>query len=278
MGADYVIHYSCRPKQTLGGGDDWRGTRRLIDLLKVRTLAAQMESLARKQGKKPAEVDLQRMTRNVATGKTTQEKVLYPDLITQLQPLQPLETDCKQCPVNALRDDFGCCGFLRYPIAASAEQWLLDRVQPADEVGGYYFLKAIDDLGYTGEPMKQWRAGGIFEAGAPVERSLDPDRPDETRVSTDQIWHALFGVGNELQSWHCGMILLWLGGIRHDGKAPEDPADLKALLALEPAARRAHTRPQFGPRSQDPAVLSVQQLLYGCYLSWLHEVPLLVDA
>jgi hypothetical protein len=278
MGADYVVHYSCRPKQTLGAGDDRRGTRRLIDLLKVETLAAQMETLARKEGKKPEEVDLHRMTRNVATGKTTKEKVVYLDLLAQLEPLRPLEEDCQRCPVNAFRDSLGCCGFLRYPIAAAAERWLLDRVQPADQAGGFYFLKAIGDLGYTGELMKQWRAGGLFEADAPSERVLDPERPDETRVTSDQIWHALFGVGNELQPWHCAMILLWLGSIRHDGEVPAGPEDLRALLALAPADRRAHTRPDFGPRSPDAAVLGVQQLLYACYLSWLHEVPLLMDA
>src|SRR5262249_19551116 len=146
-------------------------------------------------GKKPEEVDLHRMTRNVATGKTTKEKVVYRDLVAQLEPLRTLGADCKRCPVNALRDEFGCCGFLRYPIAAAAEVWLVDRVQPADEVGGFYFRRAIADLGYTGEPMKKWRAGGIFEAAAPAERVLDPERPDETRVTSDQVWHALFGVG-----------------------------------------------------------------------------------
>ena len=37
----------------------------------------------------------------------------------------------------------------------------------------------------------------IFELPQPVEHALDPERPDETTVNSNQIWHALLALKNE---------------------------------------------------------------------------------
>ncbi len=278
MGADFVIHYSCRPKETLGAGDVLQGTVRLLELLKLRGIASHIEAVAQAEGKAAAEMSFSRQRRNAVTGAETEESISYPDLITQTAPLDELARDCQACPANCLADAFGCAGFARYPIPARAEEWLMDMLEPADTAGGFYLLKALGDLGYTGEAMRTWREGGLFERPEPVERALDPDRPAETRVTSDQVWHALFGVGWELRPWHCSMLLLWCGAILLDGEGVTETAQVQALLDLDPAERLARTQPDLGPPDGDPDIFGLQRLLFAGYVSWLHDVPLLLDA
>lgn len=279
MGVDFVIHYACRPKTTLGEGDGVRGTIRLVELLKAQGMARYFEELARREGKELDTLSLTRHVRNATTGEVIEQPMTYRLLVEQTQVLAPLAPDCAQCPANILEENFGCYGSLRYPIAARSEQWLLDRLEPPDRPGGLLLLRAIADLGYTGEPLPRLRAGGLFELGESPERVLDPARPDETRVRADQIWHALLAVGPELQPDHCMMILTWIGALSLDGKVPTAPEHLQALVQLDTPQRRLdRTDAELGPPDQGPEVQVMRRLFVACYLSWLHGVPLLIDA
>jgi hypothetical protein len=140
-------------------------------------------------------------------------------------------------------------------------------------------LKAIADFHYGGEPIQRMREGELFELKEPIQRTLDPDRPCETTINANQVWHALLGVGNELRPFHCLSVPLWVGGVRLDGEIPSKPqhlADLTRLKSFD--ERRSRTRLDVGPTDQGTEVFAVQRLLFACYTAWLHDVVLLMDA
>jgi hypothetical protein len=282
MGADFILHHPCHPKQALGDGDARAGTAELVRLLKVGHMARFFEEQARAQGKDPAELAVVRQERNVTTGEVVERRVSYRELREQEQRLAPLAPSCAGCPVNVLARSFGCYGSLRYPIRARSEEWLMGRLQPADSPGGFLCLKAVTDLRYDGAPIQRWRDGGssqIFELPRPIRRALDPARPDATTINSNQVWHALLGLGNELQPFHCLYVPLWVGAVRIDGEVPSRPEHLQQLTRLTSAEdRQARTDFDAGPTDQGAEVFAVQRLLFACYTAWLHEVPLLMDA
>jgi hypothetical protein len=282
MGADYILHRSCQVKQTLGDGDDVAGTVEMLRLFKAGNMARYLEQQAREEGKSPEETSVVRQERNAATGEIVNRPLTYVDLKQQHERLTQLAPHCSGCPACVLSRTFGCYGALRYPIRARSEEWLMERLQPADSPGGYLCLKAVADLGYDGEPIQRWRDSDvvdIFELKRPIERALDPDRPEETTVNSNQIWHPLLALGNELQPFHCLYVPLWVGGVRLDGEAPSEPEHLSQLAnmtTLEERQRR--TRFDVGRADQGPEVLAVQRLLFACYSAWLNDVPMLMDA
>lgn len=282
MGADFIIHFSCKPKQTLGNGDEYAGTAEMVRLLKMGNMARFFEEQARKDGKDPEEMSVVRQERNATTGKVVERPLRYRDLLQEAEQLTPLAVHCEKCPVNVLDDAFGCYGSLRYPIRAKTEQWLMERLQPADSPGGFLCVRAVSDLGYDGAPIQRWRDNKttqIFELRQPIERALDPDRSDETTVNSNQIWHPLLAMGSELSPFHCLYVPMWLGAVLLDGEVPCEPEHLNQISRLTTfEERQERTALDVGSTDQGPEIFGVQRLLFACYMAWLHDVPLLMDA
>jgi hypothetical protein len=282
MGADFILHYSCHPKQVLGDGDDRAGTGEMVRLLKAGHMARYFEQQAREKGKDPGELSVVRQERNVTTGEVVERPITYRELREQEERLTPFAPHCAECPVNVLAHSFGCYGALRYPIRARSEEWLMERLQPADSPGGFLCLRAVADLRYDGAPIQRWRESKtfqIFELPRPVGRALDPARPGETTINSNQVWHALLALGNELQPFHCLYVPLWVGAVRIDGEVPSRPEHLQRITRLTSLEeRRGRTDFDAGPTDQGPEVFAVQRLLFACYTAWLHDVPLLMDA
>jgi hypothetical protein len=277
MGADFVIHYSCHPKKVLGAGDDRAGTAEMVRLLKAGHMARFIEEQARQDGKGPDELSVVRQERNATTGEVVDRPVSYRTLREEEGRLTPLAPHCAECPVNVFGDSFGCYGALRYPIRARSEEWLMDRLQPADMPGGFLCLKAVADFHYDGAPIQSWRDSELFEffeLPEPIERDLG-----QATVNSNQVWQALLAVGTELRPFHCLYVPLWLGAVRIDGEVPRDPEHCLRITCLSSfSERQTRTAVDLGPTDQGPEVFAVQRLLFACYTAWLHDVPLLVDA
>jgi hypothetical protein len=282
MGADFILHRSCHPKQHLGDGDDRAGTVEMVRLLKVGHMARFLEEQARKDGKDPQELSVVRQERNVTTGEVVEKPLHYRELREEEERLTPLAAHCAECPVNVFSNSFGCYGAVRYPIRARSEEWLMQRLQPADTPGGFLCCKAVVDLGYDGAPIQRWRASKlfqIFELPRPIERTLDPARPEETTINSNQVWHPLLALSNELQPFHCLYVPLWVGAVQIDGEVPSRPEHLQQITSLTSLEeRRERTDFDLGPTDQGPEVFAVQRLLFACYTAWLHDVPLLMDS
>ncbi|MEQ1501140.1 MAG: hypothetical protein ABMB14_02870 [Myxococcota bacterium] len=284
MAAEFVIGQPCEVKRALGGGDVDAGTLELSRLLKVREIARALEAQAAEHGVDPGTL-VAHHRRRVVGGESSTVEVTQPELVADAAQLDPLASHCVGCPMNVFDSVFGCYTALQYPIGRVVEQHLLDRLQPADEAGGFLLLSAIRDLGYTGAPIAQLR-GHLFEADVAPTRALDPgldpgfDPGDAegTTVSADSLWHAWLAMGPQLAPGHLMMLLVWLGALRLDGEVPRDGASLAALAGLaDPDQRLARTTIDLGPPA-GPELGPIKALLFAAYAAWIGDLPLSVDA
>lgn len=278
MAVDWVLNLPCQPKETLGDGDFLGGTDALLACLKAGNRAANIADMARRTGDTPeGKAIVVRVVR--ADGDVEEQEVTYDDLVAQARQLDPLAPACDGCPANVLGRPFGCIGVVNYPIPAAVEQWLAGRLQPSSAVGGKLFLAAISDFGYTGQPIQQFRAGGLFELGQPVKKKLKGGLFSSQSVTTDQLFQAIFCVGEPLDPGHCLGILLWLGCLRLDGAVVESPEQALAVNRLGAAAeRQQRTDLITGGDRAEAAVVSFELLLQALYRSWVLDVPLWVSA
>jgi hypothetical protein len=278
MAVDWVLHYSCPPKEALGGGDPLAGTERLLDCIKAGNRAAAIADIARRAGDDPRGKPIVVQVRR-ADGEVEERETSYDELMSEAQELRPHEAACRGCPANVLGRPFGCVGAINYPIRRAAEEWLAGRLQPASAVGGKLFLAAVRDFGYTGEPLRQFRAGGLFEADRPVRKVLKRGLFSSESVTSDQLFQAIFCIGEPLDPGHCLGILLWLGCLCIDGAVVESPEQALALNRLGNAdERRGRTSLELGGEPADGGIEALQLLLRAMYASWVLDAPLWVSA
>jgi hypothetical protein len=278
MAVDWVLNLPCPPKETLGDGDFLAGTDALLACLKAGNRAAAIADMARQHGDTPeGKAIVVRVAR--ADGEVEDQEVSYDELVVQARQLDPLVPACEGCPANVRGRPFGCIGVVNYPIPAAVEQWLATRLQPSSAVGGKLFLAAIRDFGYTGEPIRQFREGGLFELPQAVKRKLKGGLFSSESVTTDQLFQALFCIGEPLDPGHCLGVLLWLGCLRLDGAAVETPEQAATVSRLgSPAERQQRTALVAGGDHATDGVAAFESLLQGLYRSWVLDVTLWVSA
>ncbi|OWK36537.1 hypothetical protein [Fimbriiglobus ruber] len=278
MAVDWVLNLPCRPKETLGDGDFLAGTDTLLACLKAGNRAAVIADMARQQGNTPEGTSIVvRVAR--ADGQVEDQPVRYDDLVAQSQRLDPLAPACEGCPANVPGRPFGCVGVVNYPIPRAVEEWLAGRFQPSTAVGGKLFLAAIRDFSYTGQPIRQFRAGGLFESDQPIKKKLKGGFFSSESVTTDQLFQALFCVGEPLDPGHCLGVLLWLGCIRLDGTAVETPEQAAIVTQLvRTDERRQRTELVTGADLPVEGVSQFESFLSALYRSWLLDVTLWVSA
>ena len=277
MAMDLVIDLKCEPKTALGRGNADDGTRKLLSLVKARSQAAYVRHSAENDGRDPQTVSV-KVVSILPDGSQTARDVSLLQLEAEAAELDTIASACATCPVNKGGRPAGCVGIVNYPVLASAEQWLMDRVQPPDSVGGFLMLSAIRDFKYTGEVTQGYRRRKLFEAATPVVRPLPENSFKAAAVSSDQLFHALLGVGPKLNPWHLGMVLTWLGALGVDGYVPNTPEQFDMLVKLTPEQRQERTQPNLGDPSPEPGPRSMQGLLYRMYVAWTHDLPMVVDA
>jgi hypothetical protein len=254
MGADHIVHLECAPKSHFGGGDSIQGTISILSMLKARDRGNMIAQLAARDNKPVEEMKVTVVVRR--DGKEEQQEVTHEDLMAQAAPLNEHAANCRTCPANVSNEPYGCFGFVRYPISRAAEEWLMERVQPADSPGGDILLRAVDDLGYDGSPMAGFRSNGLLESDAPVSKDIGG-----AEIESDQIFQALFQVGNNLQPSHCMMVLVWLG-----------------VLSLDQARNRDFENLELPPVPEDAGAADLWRLLRALAFAVRNDVPLLVDA
>jgi hypothetical protein len=255
----------------------------MLSMLKARSRAQAVYRLMEREGQAPASATVTVM---LMTPSGPQEReVSVADMLAEAAPLDELAPHCASCDACAVDSQFGCFGYLNYPLTASFEQWLVSRIQPANTLGGFLLLKAIDDFGYDGSAMVSWRQRReLTELSRSPEAVVATGFLSKKRVSTDQILQAILMVGPELDPTHCMGILMWLGALQIQGQVPgpgtsEDPSALVALTqAQTPAHRSGIVQLDVGPPSEDPCIRGFQQLLYAMYVAWVIDVPMLMDA
>jgi hypothetical protein len=274
MAVDWILNFSCPPKETLGAGDFLAGTDCLLECLKARSRAEAIAAIAQRRGESPIGKSITIRVAN-ADGQVTDREVSYDDLVREGQQLTVHEPACSGCPANVLGRPFGCVGVINYPIRRPAEEWLMSRLQPTSTFGGHLLLAMIRDFGYTGQPLRRFRQAGLFEAKQPATRTLD----NGSVVSADQVFQAIFCISEPLDPGHCLCILFWLGCIRLDGAVVQTPEQALTVNRLEGAGERAAlTKLDVGEPAADQGIRAMQLLLRGLYASWLLDAPVWVSA
>lgn len=282
MGADLVLLTDCPVKQALGEGDAIAGADRLYNLCKQRRQAEAIAAMATRDGRNAATATF----RSVVIGPRgpVERNVSVQAVREATAVLDTLSPHCAGCPANCVDTTFGCVGVMTYPISASAEAWLMRRVQPASSLGGSWLLKAIADFNYDGETIRAWRERGMFERRAPAVAVLKKKLFSVVTVSADQLFEAILTLEEPLAPSHCMMLLLFLGALHLDGEPPGDASDadwLRAVMALSEQShneRLRRTSLVLGDASDDPGVQSMQMLLKLLYHAWLTGDPLFIDA
>ncbi len=279
MGADLIVNLPCDAKRALGGGDAFQGT---LTMLRMRKSRGQAMAVAAQLQAAGIPLDQPVVTVVVETPEGSRErKVSVAELLADSAPLTEHEGGCAGCPANATNQPYGCLGYVTYPIEPSAEAWLIDRVQPLGSLGHHLLCSMLQDFGYTGEMFASWRERGLFTAPAPRRVVLLRAEDGELSIDSNQIFQAVFGVGERLNPTHCALVLLWLGGLAIDGVVAEtmEPTPLRVIGTLTTTEQRsARSTLMLGSPSDDPAVASMQRMLLMLYVAWVNGVELLVDA
>lgn len=235
MGIDLVIPAPCDVRTSLGRDSDdpiHAGGLRLVELLKMRAAADAARAAQ-------PEVPLEEATFVKAVMRpegVTEETVRVAELYEQCAVLDPLGHHCEDCPANVNNSSFGCVGYMRYPISEATERAIVERFEPLDHLGGYIYAQAVEDFGYDGSPMRPWRERELFESPATLAVKLGPDIDG----TGDIFFQALLRVGPELDSFHCALLLIWIGSLAVDNEVPQEvsPEPLQALQAMSDPEER----------------------------------------
>ncbi|GMV81679.1 MAG: hypothetical protein AMXMBFR7_28630 [Planctomycetota bacterium] len=277
MAVDYIINLPCEPKLAFGTGDLLQGTGAILELLKARNRAAAIVEIAKAKGKSPSEISV---TVRVLTpdGIEQQQSVTHGTLVEQCQPLAAHAAACRNCPGNSLQTEYGCYGALNYPVPASAERWLFAKLQPPSHVGGNLFLQSVKQFDNRGTEVERMRAAGLFESKLPFTTTHRISFFNRPTFTSSQLIEAILGVGESLDTWHCGGILLWLGAIQIDGVVPVEPRHVNDFLSLQTVADR-QSRTSFCVEEplDHTGESAFYHVLKALYTAWVLGVPILVS-
>jgi len=276
MAVDTVIDYPCEPKRRFGNGDLAIGTAELMSRFKAQGQVIAVLAHANKIGQDPASIRVKLVTLDAHGQEMDATEVGLADLEARAAPLDAIISDCKQCPAGANQRLCGCIGLLPDVISRTAEVWLLNRVMPPGSPGGFLLLSAIRDFHYDGEVVRGLRTAGIFEASQAEQRPLEVNPFGRDRITGDQLFHGVFGVGPKLSPWHIAMLLTWVGALAIDGDLPAKMDQFEMLTALPTTDRQRRTAARLGLPNEDLGIRQLQSFLYTLYQAWCLDVPLIV--
>lgn len=206
MGVDYVVDLECSPKEALG-------VQGIVDLLKARGRAEYVRDMMRAGGDTRPLGELTFETMVLRPDGPQRETVSVQSLFERAAALDEHAPACEGCEARCRPSAFGCVGYVSYPVRASSEAWLLEQLPvDLDSAAGTLLTSAFADFGWDGSFTRHLRSQGdtFFEA-----REATPRRwSNGFTLSSDQIWHMLFGLGH-LAPAHSMMCSLFMGVVPH---------------------------------------------------------------
>lgn len=272
MACHVVIEFACQPRGALGNGDQKAGTYEMINRVSGQRAAARLR--AQPPGTAEPSPD-QSLTLSVhaQNAPTTSRTLTLAQVETEAAVLEPHVPTCTNCPVNALRVPFGCMTTLETPIPRTTEQWLLDRVQPPDTLGGAMLLQSLEEHpAGTLTPVQQDRAQGLFELQEPLSRSLTDNRFSRAQLSSDEMWVPLWQASHQIAPWQSLVFLLTLGVIKVKDALPVSMDDYLSLARLEGIERARNAKLSLGTASTIPGELQARDLLKTLFVAWARDV------
>lgn len=273
LAIDCIIEYDCRPKQRLTAAG-------ILDRLKERERAQEVIKWFRAAGDDRAPADMGFEFSQSTPGEAGDKQlIVVQDLLDHAAVLDTYADDCRDCPANGTGSAYGCVGFIRYPITALAETWLLERLPVPDEPLVWLLLKqGIQSLGYDGSSVKALRASDNSEGASRHTVFELPNAPQrrlgELRISSDQVFEMIFGVGDSIMPNHAGILLLFFAAIERDLEAEEirDISSVDTLIRVQLAFQMTL------PATSDSCIREFVAFFHALYIAWKLNVALYVDA
>lgn len=265
-----VIHRTCEPKRLVGGGQPMHGIQRITELLDTRAFADSIAAAAQRQGRPPEHVKC----------KLDARWITVEELAEQTEDLDTHCAECQRCTARVVPEPYGCFVRMPYPVPLEGEAWLMERLQPAGTLGGDLCLDMLASHGIDGRPAADLRVNGGFETRTPIVRVMKKGWLRKTKVSSDQLFHALWMAHIEfLVPYNCLGMALWFGAVTIDGVPAEEltEADLQAVARLSTTHERLQRTEVSLPDPTDEAEAEMQRVLQALHLSWAHEVKLLAE-
>ncbi|MFO7323822.1 MAG: hypothetical protein DIU68_018995 [Chloroflexota bacterium] len=266
MAIDYVVDYSCVPKETLGTGG-------ILERLKGRARAQTIIRLFREHGdpRPPSEMGFE-FTRNTPEGEEETQIVVVQDLLDSAAELDPLAHHCAGCPANVTGEPFGCISFIQYPISTAGEVWLLKQLPTPEEPLPWLLLRqTVTEMGYKGHSVQALRGTGTyFKEPHGFARNLG-----EFQVTTDQLFEMMFMLGH-VQPAHAGALLLFLNAIPRHGEANDVTLVLDRALPADALRERFPFQHSADDRD-DSTIIELKRFLKALYYAWSLNVRLLLD-
>ena len=273
MAIDYAIEFDCEPKRQFTRDG-------ILERLKERQRAEEVIEWFRAAGdeRPPAEMGFE-FTRSTPDDLETRQLIVVQDLLDHAATLNSYRHHCGGCPANCAGASFGCMGFIQYPISATVESWLLDRLPVPDEPLVWLLLRqGIRRFGYDGSTVKALRESDhrldsddrrYFELPVAPQRRLG-----ELEIDGDQAFEMIFGVGNRIIPNHAGVLLLFFGAINRDLEA----AEIQDISSPDPAIRERLAFKMDDDTHADAGVRDMITFFRAMYLAWRLNVTLYVDA
>ncbi len=273
MSIDYIIEYDCIPKRELKAEG-------ILDRLKERARAQEVIRWFRTAGdqRSPDQMGFE-FSQSVPGDEGDKQLIVVQDLLDHSAALDDYAEYCQDCPANRGRGAYGCVGFVKYPISASAEAWLLDRLPLPTEPLIWLLLKqGIQKLGYDGSSILALRQiDGDDEVGERnyFELPVAPQRRlGELRVSGDQVLEMIFGVGQRIIPNHAGILLLFFHAIGRDLEAHE----IQDISSSNSTLRDQIDFELPDTTEYDDCIKELALFFQALYMAWKLNVPLFLDA
>ncbi|MEI8363257.1 MAG: hypothetical protein WCG35_08565 [Betaproteobacteria bacterium] len=224
MAIDYYASFPCKVREAFSDED-------LLKMEKARNRATTVLNLMRNNPQvDPKKPESEWSFKTVVLGPDGPQEMemRISDLLTEAAPLQELAPHCVNCPYNLRSADFGCGGAIHYPISTQAEQWILSRLP--DDLSthrGQLLTRAINDFHFDGTGIDAARnRKELYESVTPPERKWGSFFSKKTRITSSQILHMSFCVGN-LQATHSKLIAYFLGFLNDDFELFDNPDNLQ---------------------------------------------------
>lgn len=268
MGIDYMIHYPCVPKDTLG-------TDGILERLKNRERAEQVIQMYRNAGDNRSDSKIGfELTRRSANGDQYSEVVVAADLLQEAAILDEFAHHCQGCPANLTGKAYGCVGYINYPITTKGEVWLLEQLPSvADPILFIMLVRGIQEIGYSGQEARRLRdePGVYFQNVDTLAR-----RYTEMDVTADILFEMTFQLG-PIQPPHAAMLLLFYHAIPRDDI---DPGRIMALTRHELSPDQFQAQYPFLHEikaEDDSSTQDLKRFLKALYVAYQLNVPVLLD-
>lgn len=227
MAIDYIINQYCGVKEKITTSGIIRG-------VKQRNQAMGIVARLKQDGKTEEEVLKTEFKIRVQGETGVKEQIVTPkQLLDSVKQLEELKDLCKSCPL-ARQSYFGCYQAINYPISKRAEEWIAQITKKAIE-SDYNTLVLVMHIlknNITGQEFKRMHENKdriFFELPHAIEvKAVNKKRGLEIKVTTDQIFEAIFGKPTIDPQYICNLLMFTSCFNFHKGNKPDKP-DIMAV-------------------------------------------------